>query len=76
MSDKKFHWINPDINVDFVKSPAIRELFEIAEQQDLARDLAYVYTADDIEVQAKGLYANGVISKAQWDLICERYPCI
>lgn len=69
---------NIDIS-DFIDKLPIdyRELLneaEYAEDND-ADDIHYCNCAEDIDLGAKILYLNGVISKQQWDLLAMRY-CI
>lgn len=74
--EKKFHWINDDIKIDFPISKAMRNTMDEAEALDLEESCEYSAVADILDVMGKEAYVNGLITKEQWDRICERYPFI
>ena len=44
-------------------------------KSDLEEDEGtYLNYADTIDVWAKNYYQDGVLTNAQWDLLCRRYP--
>lgn len=70
----KFHWINDDIEIDFPVSKTMRNTMDEAEELDLEQSSEYAAVADILDVMGKEAFVNGLITKAQWDKICERYP--
>lgn len=70
----KFYEINDNEKIDFEVPELLMHLMEDAEAADMRNDGSYDNLADTIDVWAKNFYADGVLSKSQWDKIARRYP--
>lgn len=72
---KRFQWVRDSIKIDFPVSKTMKNTMEEAEQFDLADNQAeYSAVADVLDLMGKEAFVNGLITKEQWDKICERYP--
>lgn len=68
------HYINDSIKIDFDVPTVIRDSMEIAEKADEEEHYGtYVVYAENIDTVAKNCYADGAITKEQWDLLLQRY---
>ena len=74
MKHNKFNWINNDIALDFPIPAFLQQLFDEAEELDLAKNYEYFCVASAIDVQTKGFVRTGTLTQEQWDLICLKYP--
>lgn len=71
--NKKFHWIDNRVKIDFPVPRSIQILMDECERLDLAEDYAYFNYCDTLDCDAKELYAIGIFTKKQWDIINMRY---
>ena len=71
---KQFHWVRDDIVIDFPIPKFLQNTLSEAEELDLNNSLEYHCVAENIDILAKNLYTGRVITKEQWDLLCEKYP--
>lgn len=67
-------YINHEITLDFPATPLLASLMEEAEEADKKESYEYGCIAEAIDVLGKQYYAEKRISKAQWELLCQRYP--
>lgn len=74
--DKKFHWVNDAVKIDFPISNVMQNTMDEAEMLDLEENTEYSAVADILDLMGKEAYVNGLITKEQWDKICMRYPFI
>lgn len=72
--ENKYHEINDNEKINFTVPEPLLHLMEDAEEADMRNDGSYDNLADTIDVWAKNYYADGILSKAQWDAIVRRYP--
>lgn len=70
----KYNFINDNIKIDFPTSKLMENTMQEAEDLDQKKSQEYFCVADAIDVIAKELYANGIITQEQWDLLTMRYP--
>lgn len=70
-----YHYINEDIKIDFPLPKVMFNTIKEAEELDLQNSSEYFAVAEAIDVLAKQYVASGMWTKAQWDLICNKYPC-
>lgn len=73
---KEFNYLNEEVNISDIydKLPkSIKELIAEAEQHDLEDKLgSLVCDCDDIEIRTKILIPN-ILTKKEWERICQRY---
>lgn len=75
MQNKKiYNEINDQVKIDFEVPEPLFHLMEDAEVADMKKDGSYDNYADAIDIWAKNYYADGVLSKKQWDTLVRRYP--
>ena len=73
--NKKFNWIQDEIELDFDLCEVLQNEIKKAEKYDLEGcDWKYFLVAESIELLGKGLYSGGVITKKQWNTLCDKYP--
>lgn len=70
----RFHNIRNEYKINFKVPEILKNLMMEAEEADIRNDGSYDNLADTIDVYAKNSYADGLITKAQWDYIVTRYP--
>ena len=71
----KFNFIKEEVDLGFKPSSAMLEIIAEAEEADLAGSKGlYSILSEHLEIMGKSTYAEGCISKRQWDAICEKYP--
>lgn len=74
---KVFNWVNDNIKIDFPISRGMKNTMEEAEQLDLDNNKEeYSAVADFLDLMGKEAFANKLITKEQWNKICERYPYV
>lgn len=75
MSDikKKFRWIRDDIEINFPLPEICRNIIKDLERFDLEENYAYDNLAETLDHVAKELYAEGVLTKKQWETLCAKY---
>lgn len=74
---KTFNWVNDNIKIDFPISNGMKNTMEEAEQFDLDNNMGeYAAIADFLDLMGKEAFVNKLITKEQWDKICERYPYV
>lgn len=70
---KKFHWIDDSIKIDFEVPKIMQDLMNTAEKLDLEENYAYFEYADQIDVDAKNLCADGYLTESEWEKLSMRY---
>lgn len=74
---KEFNWVNDKIKIDFPISNLMKNTMEEAEQLDLEKNIGeYSSIADSLDLMGKEAFVNKIITKEQWNKICERYPYV
>lgn len=73
MEDKKYHWVNDDVKIDFSVPRALQILMDQCEQLDLEEDYAYFNYIETLDCDVKELVRMGVLTNKQWDIINMRY---
>ena len=66
-------WIKHDIQIDFPLPKIALNLIADLEEMDRNEDYAYYNFAEALDCLAKEMYVQGDITKAQWDLLCQKY---
>ncbi|MCM1308400.1 MAG: hypothetical protein NC223_07375 [Butyrivibrio sp.] len=74
---KKFNWVNDKVKIDFPISKTMKNTMDEAEQLDLEHNEAeYSAVADCLDLMGKEAFVNRLITKENWNKICERYPYV
>lgn len=72
--NRKYHFINNDISIDFELSNTMKELVDEAEKADLLNDYGlYMNLADAIDSQGKKETSKHIIRESEWKRITRRY---
>lgn len=71
--NKTFHAINDNVKITFKVPEILMNLMIDAEEADQINDGSYDNLADTIDVWAKNYYADGKLSREQWNTIVRRY---
>ena len=70
---KKYNWVNDEINIDFKVPKSIEHQIEELERLDEEKNILYFDYCDHLDVLAKNAYAEGMITKKEWDALVMRY---
>lgn len=73
MIKKKYNWINDEVKIDFPLPKILQYQIEELEELDGKKDYLYFDRCDDLDIDAKNLYVEGVITKEQWNKLITRY---
>ena len=66
-------WIDDQIVIDFKLPEAMLDIMKKIEELDQKGDYAVINYANTLDIYAKKLYSDGVITKKQWDTLIEKY---
>lgn len=69
----RHNYIRDDISIDFPIPAKLDEVIHEAEAYDTEKNIEFFCIADLIDNMCKGYYAQGKLSKEQWDLISAKY---
>lgn len=69
----RHNYIRDDISIDFPIPARLDEVIHEAEAYDTEKNIEFFCIADLIDNMCKGYYAQGKLSKEQWDLISAKY---
>lgn len=73
--NRKYHYINDSISIDFELSNVMQDLINKIEDSDLIEDYGlYMNYAYAIDSQAKKEVNNHIISESNWNKLTRRYP--
>lgn len=67
------HFINDDIIIDFKLPKLIQNVILELEELDKEEDYCYFDYSSALDNIAKSFYADGVLTKKQWELLAEKY---
>ena len=70
---KKYNWINDEIKIDFKVPRSIVHQIQELEKLDSEKNLLYFDYCDHLEKKKKNAYAEGMITKKEWDTLLMRY---
>lgn len=77
ITNKSFRWIRSDLLLDFDIPKTLAQTIEEIELADANNDvIEYNILSDTIDVLCKSYCTNKVISREQWELICEKFPFV
>jgi hypothetical protein len=69
-----YHEINDEVKIDFEVPEILQDIINQTEDADKANNLMlYCDLAECVDVLAKNLYTDGMITKKQWDTLVMRY---
>lgn len=72
--NRKYHFINNDIKIDFEVSKTMQDLIEQAEIADILDDYGlYMNLADAIDSQGKKETTHHIIRESEWKKLTRRY---
>jgi hypothetical protein len=72
--NRKYHFINNDIEIDFEVSKTMQDLIEQAEIADILDDYGlYMNLADAIDSQGKKETTHHIIRESEWKKLTRRY---
>ncbi len=72
--NRKYHFINNDVQIDFGLSKTMQDLVNQAEKADILEDYGlYMNLADAIDSQGKKETAHHVIRENEWKKLTRRY---
>lgn len=72
--NRKYHFINNDIEIDFEVSKTMQDLIEQAEVADILDDYGlYMNLADAIDSQGKKETTHHIIRESEWKKLTRRY---
>lgn len=76
MSEKK-RWIDESIDIsDFAErlTSSVYELIALAEEaEQKGEEMTFYEMCDNIEIEAKMLVEDGILSDEEWDRLCQKY---
>ena len=70
---KKYTWINDEVKLDFPLPKILQNKIKLIEKLDAEQNELYFDECGYLDDDAKNLYAEGAITKKQWELIVTRY---
>jgi hypothetical protein len=69
-----YHEINDEVKIDFEVPEILQDIIDQAEEADKSDNLMlYCDLSECVDVLAKNLYTDGLITKKQWDTLAMRY---
>ncbi|MBE6134259.1 MAG: hypothetical protein E7178_06325 [Erysipelotrichaceae bacterium] len=72
--NRKYHFINNDIEIDFEVSKTMQDLIDQAEVADILDDYGlYMNLADAIDSQGKKETTHHIIRESEWKKLTRRY---
>jgi hypothetical protein len=72
--NRKYNYINNEIEIDFELSPKMADLVKKAEDADILEDYGlYMNIADAIDSQGKKETTHHIISEREWRALVRRY---
>ena len=73
--NRKYNFINNEINIDFELTKTMSDLVKKAEDADILNDYGlYMNIADAIDVEGKKEATHHIISETEWRKLVRRYP--
>ena len=70
-------WIDNSVILDFEMPKVLKNtIIEIEEAYQNKDDIEYNILSDTLDVLCKHYCAEGILTKKQWDLVCQRYPMV
>ena len=73
--NRKYNFINNEINIDFELTKTMSDLVKKAEDADILNDYGlYMNIADAIDVEGKKEATHHIISETEWRKLVKRYP--
>lgn len=70
---RKYNWINDEVKIDFKLPSFLQKKVDMLERLDYEMNDCYFDECEYLECDAKECYVTGVLTKEQWDKLCERY---
>ena len=72
--NRKYHFINNDIMIDFSLSKTMKDLIDEAEKADILNDYGlYMNIADAIDSQGKKEATHHLLRESEWKKLTRRY---
>ena len=72
--NRKYHFINNDIMIDFSLSKTMQDLIDEAEKADILNDYGlYMNIADAIDSQGKKETTHHLLRESEWKKLTKRY---
>lgn len=71
--NKKYHWVDDNVNIDFKLPSMIQDLVNELEEMDRNEDWSYFDRCGFIENITKEFVINGEMTGRQRDILCQRY---
>lgn len=73
--NRKYNFINNEINIDFELTKTMSDLVKKAEDADILNDYGlYMNIADAIDSEGKKEATHHIISETEWRKLVRRYP--
>ncbi len=73
--NRKYNFINNEINIDFELTKTMSDLVKKAEDADILNDYGlYMNIADAIDAEGKKEATHHIISETEWRKLVRRYP--
>ena len=73
--NRKYNFINNEINIDFELTKTMSDLVKKAEDADILNDYGlYMNIADAIDSEGKKEATHHIISETEWRKLVKRYP--
>jgi len=73
MKNKKFHWIDESIKIDFDVPESLQKMMESIEKMDLEEDYSYFNWIEVLDCDMKEYVNRGELTSKQRDLISDKY---
>lgn len=71
--NKKYHWVDDNVKIDFKLPNMIQDLVNELEEMDRNEDWSYFDQCGFIENITKEFVINGEMTGRQRDILCQRY---
>ena len=72
--NRKYHFINNDIMIDFSLSKTMQDLIDEAEKADILNDYGlYMNIVDAIDSQGKKEATHHMLKESEWKILTKRY---
>lgn len=71
--NKKYHWVDDNVKIDFKLPNMIQDLVNELEEMDRNEDWSYFDRCGFIENITKEFVINGEMTGRQRDILCQRY---
>ena len=70
---RKYNWINGEVEIDFKLPVFLQKKVNELERLDYEMNDYYFDACEYLECDAKECFVMGILTKKQWEQLCERY---